>query len=129
MVMSPPPFVNCMQARVNVKMCLSMMVRVHTNSSPSYVSSLATPCSSLQSRRALRSSSQTDYVVTRSVTKFGDRSFVFTMYYTRLNASSCRTSFASLSLCKTNFKTYFFVQHLLGLDFLLLRALCKMLFV
>src|SRR6218665_1604342 len=75
--MSPPPFVNSMQARVNVKMCLSMMVRVHTNSSPSYVSSLVTPCSSLQSRRALRSSSQADYVVTRSLTKFGNRAFVY----------------------------------------------------
>ena len=55
-----------MQARVNVKMSLSMF-RVHTNSSPFYVFSLVTSCSSLQSRRALRSSSQADFVVTRSL--------------------------------------------------------------
>src|SRR6218665_2337223 len=41
-------------------------------------SSLLTPCSSLQSRRALQSPSQADYVVTRSLTKFGDRALVFT---------------------------------------------------
>src|SRR6218665_3019317 len=35
--MLPPPFVDCKQAHVNVKMCLSMMVRVQTNSSSSYV--------------------------------------------------------------------------------------------
>src|SRR6218665_568022 len=53
----------------NFKICL-LMYRVYTNSSPSYVSSLVTPCSSLQSRQAatcigLRSSSQVDFVVTR----------------------------------------------------------------
>src|SRR6218665_148337 len=58
------------------KMCLSMMVRFHTNSSPSCVSLLVTPSSSLQSRRALRSSSQADFVVI--LTTFGDRAFVFT---------------------------------------------------
>src|SRR6218665_3359707 len=42
------------------------MIQVHTNSSPSNVSSLLISCFSLQSRRALRSSSQADFVVTRS---------------------------------------------------------------
>src|SRR6218665_1944914 len=46
-----------MQGRVNVKMCLPMF-QVHTNSSPSYVSSLVTSFPSLQTRRAVRSSSQ-----------------------------------------------------------------------
>src|SRR6218665_1939360 len=53
-------------ARINFKIC-PLMYRVYTNSSPSYVSSLVAPCSSLQSRRALRSSSQVDFVVTRSI--------------------------------------------------------------
>src|SRR6218665_84969 len=52
-------------ARINFKICL-LTYRVYTNSSPSYVSSLVTPCSSLQSRRALQSSSQADFFVTRS---------------------------------------------------------------
>src|SRR6218665_1785820 len=39
-------------ASINFKICL-LMYRVYANSSPSYVSSLVTPCSSLQSRRAL----------------------------------------------------------------------------
>src|SRR6218665_3946804 len=56
-------------ARINFKICL-LMYRVYTNSFPSYVSSLVTSCSSLQSRRALRSSSQADFVVTRSIRKF-----------------------------------------------------------
>src|SRR6218665_1145698 len=46
-----------MLARLNVKMCLPMF-QVHTTSSPSSVSSLATSFPSLQTRRAVRSSSQ-----------------------------------------------------------------------
>jgi len=71
------------------------MVRVHTNSSPSYVSSLVPPCSFLQSRQALRSSSQTDFVVTRSLRKFGNRALA-SYSCTRLNGTSCQTSFANL---------------------------------
>src|SRR6218665_2416145 len=55
-------------ARLNFKICL-LMYRVYKNSSPSYVSSFVPPCSSLQSRRALRSSAQADFVVTRSIRK------------------------------------------------------------
>src|SRR6218665_2536433 len=61
-------------ARINFKICL-LMYRVYTNSSPSYFSSLVAPCSSLQSRRALRSSFQADFVVARSIKKFGNRAF------------------------------------------------------
>src|SRR6218665_3232398 len=92
--MSLPPFENCMQARVNVKMCLSMMVRVHTNSPPSYVSSLVTPCSSLQPRRALRSSSQADLFVTRSLKNFLKPCICICC--TRLDVSGCRTLFTNL---------------------------------
>src|SRR6218665_2992193 len=51
------------------------MYRVHANSTPSHVSSLVTPCTSLQSRRALRSSSQAEFFVTRSLRKAGNRAF------------------------------------------------------
>src|SRR6218665_211814 len=61
-------------ARINFKICL-VMYRVLTNSSPSYASSLVTSCSSLQSRRFLRSSSRADFVVTRSIREFGNRAF------------------------------------------------------
>src|SRR6218665_1428602 len=83
-----------MQARVNVKMCLSMMVRVHTNSPPSYVSSLVTPCSSLQPRRALQSSSQADFFVSRSLNKILKQCICICC--TRLDESGCRTSFTNL---------------------------------
>ena len=62
------------QARINFKICL-LMYRIHTNSSHSYDSSLVTSCSSLQSRRALRSSFQADFVVTRSLRKLGNHAF------------------------------------------------------
>jgi hypothetical protein len=62
------------QARINFKICL-LMYRIYTNCSPAYLSSLVTPCSSLQSRRGLRSSSQGDFVVTRSLKKLGNRAF------------------------------------------------------
>ena len=54
------------QARINVEICL-LMYQVHTNSSPSFVSS---PYSSLQTRWVLRSTSQADFVVTRSLIKY-----------------------------------------------------------
>jgi len=63
-----------MQARINVKMCLSMY-RVHTNSSPSYVSSLVTISSFLQSKRPVRSSSQADFGAMQSLKKFRNRAF------------------------------------------------------
>src|SRR6218665_89194 len=83
-----------MQARVNVKMCLSMMVRDHTNSPRSYVSSLVTPCSSLQPRRALRSSYQANFFVSRSLKKILKPCICICC--TRLNVSGCRTSFTNL---------------------------------
>jgi len=80
------------QARVHFKICL-LMYRVHTNSSASYVSSLVTPCSSLQSRRALRSSSQADFVFAQSIRKFENLAFELAR---RLNGTSCQTSFVNL---------------------------------
>src|SRR6218665_2489490 len=97
-----------MQARLNVKMCLSIMVRGHTNSYPSYVRFL-TCCSLfiLQSRLAL-SSSQADFDVTRSVRKFINRAFCIscTRLHERIKLPDFIRKSASLSLCKTNLKTY-----------------------
>ena len=67
---------------------------IHTNSSPSYVSSLVTICSSLQSRQALQSSSQSDFGATWSPTKFGNHAFALPGPAER--NISCRTSFANL---------------------------------
>src|SRR6218665_171423 len=83
-----------MQARVNVIICLTMIVRVHTDSPPSYVSSLVTPCSSLQPRGALRSSSQADFFVTQSLNKILKPCICICC--TRLDVSGCRTSFTNL---------------------------------
>jgi len=64
---------------------------IQINSSPSYVSSLATPCSAIQSRPALWSSSQADFIVTWSL-----RKPCTCISCTRLNRTSCRTSLANL---------------------------------
>jgi len=93
------------QVCINFKICL-LMYQVYTNSSPFYVSSLVTPCSSLQSRQALRFSPEADFVVTWSLRKFGNRAFALagpTEWKRGLNF--IRKS-ASLSLFKTYFKTY-----------------------
>src|SRR6218665_3638575 len=112
-----------MQTHVNVKMCLSVMVRVHTNSPPSYVSSLVTPCSSLEPRRALRSSSQADFFVTPSLNKILEPCIGFCC--TRLEVSGYRTSFTNLHhyrFVKLTSTHSLLVQNLLGLEFLMLRA-------
>src|SRR6218665_1958254 len=98
---------NPIPARINFKICL-LVYRVYTNSSPSYVSSLVTSCSSLQSRRALRSSSQADFVVTRSIRKFANRAFALAgpAEWNKLLVFIHNSS--SLSLFKANLKTYLF---------------------
>src|SRR6218665_1716306 len=122
-----------MQARVNVKMCLSMIVlivRVCTNSPPSYVSSLVTPCSSLRPSGALQSSYQADFFVTRSLNKILKPCICICC--TRLDVSGCQTSFTNLHhsrFVKLTSTHNLLVQNLLGLNFLMLRALCKMPFV
>src|SRR6218665_292030 len=75
-----------------------------------YVSSLVTPCSSLQSRRALRSSSQADFVVTRSIRKFGNHAFALAgpAEWNKLPVFIRKSS--SLPLFKTNLKTCIFKQ-------------------
>ena len=95
------------QARITFKICL-LMYRVHTNSSPSYVSSLVTPCSSLPSRRGLRSSSQADFVITRSLRKLGNRAFALAgpAEWNKLPDFIRRSS--TLTLFKKNLKTYLF---------------------
>jgi len=95
------------QARINFKICM-LMYRVHTNSSPSYVSSLVTPCSSVQSRRGLRSSSQADFVVIRSVRKFGNRAFALAgpAEWNKLPDFIRRSS--TFSVFKKNLKTHLF---------------------
>jgi len=86
-------------------MCLSMTVRVHTNSSPScFLTCYTLFISPIQtSSRIFISSWLCCHTITYKIWRP-----CICIYYTRLNASSCRTSFASLSLCKTNFKTYLF---------------------
>ena len=95
------------QARINFKICL-LMYRIYTNCSPAYLSSLVTPCSSLQSRRGLRSSSQGDFVVTRSLKKLGNRAFALAgpAEWNKLPVFIRKSS--TLSIFKTNLKTYLF---------------------
>jgi len=95
------------QARINFKICL-LMYRIYTNCSPAYLSSLVTPCSSLQSRRGLRSSSQGDFVVTRSLKKLGNRAFALAgpAEWNKLPVFIRKSS--TLSIFKTNLKTHLF---------------------
>jgi len=96
------------QTRINFKICL-LKYWVHTNSSPSYVSSLVTPCSSLQSRRSLRSSSQADFVVTRSLRKFGNRGCALAGPANWNKLPNFIRKSASLSPSKINLKIIHFV--------------------
>lgn len=98
------------KARINFKICL-LMYRVFTNSSPSYVSSLVTPCSSLQSRRGLRSSSQGDFAVTRSLRKFGNRAFAIAgpAEWNKLPDYIRKSS--TPVIFKNNLKTYLFKMY------------------
>jgi hypothetical protein len=95
------------QARINFKICL-LMYRIYTHTSPSYLSSLVTLCSSIQSRRGLRSSSQGDFVVTRSLKKLGNRAFALAgpAEWNKLPDFIRKSS--TLSIFKTNLKTYLF---------------------
>ena len=95
------------QARINFKICL-LMYRIYTSCSPAYLSSLVTPCSSLQSRRGLRSSSQGDFVVTRSLKKLGNRAFALAgpAEWNKLPVFIRKSS--TLSIFKTNLKTHLF---------------------
>src|SRR5688572_28139379 len=92
------------QARITFKICL-LMYRVYTSCSPAYLSSLVTPCSSLQSRRGLRSSSQGDFVVTRSLKKLGNRAFALAgpAEWNKLPVFIRKSS--TLSIFKTNLKS------------------------
>ena len=99
-----PTFVDCMQARVNVKMCLSMMVQVQTNSSPSYVPHflpfvhLSNPDElyNLHLKLIMMSHDHLQNLETVLLLHPAER------------IKQPRTSFASLSLFKTNLKTYLF---------------------
>src|SRR6218665_3348012 len=60
-------------ARIAFKISL-LMYHVHSGTSPSYMSSMVTPCSASRSR-GLRSSTCGDFAVIRTNLKFGNRAF------------------------------------------------------
>src|SRR6218665_100824 len=51
-----------------------LMYHIHSGTSPSYMSSMVTPCSASRSR-GLRSSTRGDFAVIRTDLKFGNRAF------------------------------------------------------
>ena len=61
-------------SRIHFKICL-LMYNIYSGSSPQYMSSMVTPCSSILSRKSLRSASKGDFVCTRSCLQFGNRAF------------------------------------------------------
>jgi hypothetical protein len=60
--------------RIQYKVAL-IMFHIHTRQCPAYLSNIVTPLSSDLSRQRLRSSTGTDYLIPRTRTKFGERSF------------------------------------------------------
>jgi len=60
-------------ARIAFKISL-LMYHIHSGTSPSYMSSMVTPCSASRSR-GLRSSTRGDFAVIRTNLKFGNRAF------------------------------------------------------
>src|SRR6218665_1260360 len=60
-------------ARIAFKISL-LMYHIHCGTSPSYMSSMVTPCSAFRSR-GLRSSTHGDFAVIRTNLKFGNRAF------------------------------------------------------
>ena len=60
---------------IQYKLCL-LMFGVQSGDSPDYLKEMVVSCSSVQSRRSLRSTSSEQFIVPRTRLKFGDRSFV-----------------------------------------------------
>src|SRR6218665_2239433 len=60
-------------ARIALKISL-LMYHIHSGTSPSYISSMVTPCSASRSR-GLRSATRGDFAVIRTNLKFGNRAF------------------------------------------------------
>ena len=94
-------------ARINFKICL-LMFNIFTGSSPSYLSSLVSPCSSLPARRRLRSTSRDDFVSVRSRLQFGNRAFAISgpTYWNSLPVHIRQSKDATQF--KTKLKTYLF---------------------
>ena len=65
------------KARISFKICV-LMFNIHSGSCPRYMSSLVTPCTKVESRSSLRSSSKGDYVTQRTSSSFGRREFAVT---------------------------------------------------
>src|SRR3984885_4155488 len=62
------------QARISFKICL-FMFKIKSGTSPSYFSSLVTPCAAVESRHGLRYASRGDFLVKGANLQFGNRMF------------------------------------------------------
>ena len=109
--MSPPPFRKLhwlpIQDGIDFKISL-LKYRVHTNSSPSYISPLTTP---LQSRRDLQSSSQAEFVITKSLRTFVNSAFALAGPVELNKLLDCIRKWAPLSPFKTDLQPVQLVQN------------------
>ena len=98
------------QARISFKICL-LMFKVMSGSAPLYLSSLVTPCTALDSRRGLRSSSKGDFLVRRTNLQFGNRMFEVAgpAEWNSLPEQIRRS--ASINTFKTKLKTHLFSKY------------------
>ena len=65
-----------MQLRVQFKLC-TLMHAIHNQRSPSYLSDTVQTVATATTRCGLRSSATTDYLVPRTLSKFGERAFAY----------------------------------------------------
>ena len=95
------------KARISFKICI-LMFNIHSGSCPRYMSSLVTPCTTVESRSSLRSSAKGDYVTQRTSSSFGRRAFAVAGPSEWNNLPVSIRHAPSIGSFKTKLKTHLF---------------------
>ena len=95
------------KARISFKICV-LMFNIHSGSCPRYMSSLVTPCTTVESRSSLRSSAKGDYVTQRTSSSFGRRAFAVAGPSEWNNLPVSIRHAPSIGSFKTKLKTHLF---------------------
>ena len=87
------------------------MFKIMSGTAPPYLSSLVTPCVTLESRRGLRSASKGNFIVKRTNLQFGNRMFEVAgpAEWNSLPEPIRRSS--SINTFKTKLKTHLFSKY------------------
>ena len=95
------------KARISFKIWV-LMFNIHSGSSPHYMSSLVTPCTTVESRSSLCSSAKGDYVTQRTSSSFGRRAFAVAGPSEWNNLPVSIRHVPSIGSFKTKLKTHLF---------------------